>query len=277
MFYTMEGTAKQFDVEFPMFPAGKFVRLYLSARTKFDSNGQVTHRSVSLDLSAASDFDPSTHHLINENAQLLLSTPEGIRILQSFMDVADLDERIAFLGQLLNQVWETSGCPHASHVLLKSIEGMPPQRVEFIATELKGLAVSAAQHRIRSRVLQRLIELCPGSQTDELVEELCGSAGMLCKHPFGNYLMQTVLEHGTPDQREKLASVITSDVIRLAKHKYACNVVRTALTHSPPERKHKLMDSLTADAKQFSSLAHHCFGSFVFRDVKIHRLEVQHP
>merc|ERR1712039_101954 len=130
---------------------------------------------------------------------LLLFTPSGSRILQLYLDAADLDSRVGFLKQLRSQIWEMSGTPYTNHVLQKCIRSMPPQRIGFMAGEMQGRAVEAAQHRVRSRILQRLVELCPTDQTAELVDEVIDSAAVLCKHPFGNYIIQAILEHGTSE------------------------------------------------------------------------------
>merc|ERR1712228_465231 len=129
--------------------------------------------------------------------------------------------------------------------------------------------MGASQHRNRSRVIQRLIEICPGTETVEIVEEIICNAAMLSKHSFGNYIIQSLLEHGSAEDKERLiTTTIIPNALKFAKHKFACNVVRVALMYSPSKQKQQLLGSLSADAKQLSNLVHHCFGSFVARDVK---------
>lgn len=192
----------------------------------------------------------------------------GTRVVQKAFEVANTSERIALALQLKGHVREAITSPHANHALQKCIEVIQPERLDFVLSEIMGLAVTAARHRYGCRVLERLLEHCPSEQTASLVDEVLVGAAQLCRHTFGNFVVQHILEHGTLEQRHVIANVIQEDVQRLARHRVASHVVRCAIKHSAPEDRQRLIQALRADASELADLAHHHCGSFVVREMR---------
>merc|ERR1712056_169463 len=112
------------------------------------------------------------------------------------------------------RVIEASCSPSANFILQKLIERLPGQRVHFIASEMMGSAVAAAQHRTQNRILERLIEHCPCDYTESIIDELISTGNSLCTNAYGNFVVQSVLIHGAKHQRARLAQVILEDVHR---------------------------------------------------------------
>merc|ERR1719210_2955837 len=121
--------------------------------------------------------------------------------------------------ELTGHVWEKSASPHGNYVLQRCVEVMPPERVQFMISEMCGRAVSAAQDAKRCRVLQRLIEHCPHWQTKPLVEELVASAERLFRHAYGNFVIQNILEQGEPECRHRLAEMMVPELKAMSKHR----------------------------------------------------------
>jgi len=203
---------------------------------------------------------------VTQVAWPLVSCATGSRVVQRVLDMATDAEQIAVADKLQGQVLEAVMCPHANHVLQKSIGLLPPERLQFILDEMSGHVAAAARHRYGCRVLERLIERA--SQTELLVAEVLANASTLSRHPFGNFVVQHVLKFGTPPQRHNVIDVLVSDIQRLARHRVASHVVRCALKHSSAEDKQALVVALSADADDLADLAHHHCGSYVVKQIR---------
>lgn len=202
------------------------------------------------------------------SAWLLTSTSSGCRVVQKALDIGNSWERVALADGLKGHVREASISPHGNHVLQKCITVMPPDRIQFVLTEMQGYATTAARHRYGCRVLERLIEHCPHQQTLGLIEEVLSGTEKLCRHAFGNFVVQHILEHGISEHKQRVAEVLHADAVRLAKHRVASHVMKSALVHCEAEDRQRLTQALSADAGELSDLAHHHCGSFVVREMK---------
>merc|ERR1712217_892438 len=192
----MRGTATRKDPTHPFFEAGKYVSLYTSTIYTFNDDGRVKNREVSLFWSAAPSSQPSTLAFVLNNVLALSETASGSRILQYALENADVESQMHIVQRFRNGGMEAGASPHANHVLQKIIRLFSPEKLGFIASELEGSAVEAAQHRTQCRVLERVIEHFPNNRIETLVHELLDSVAPLCRHAFGNFIVQSILAHG---------------------------------------------------------------------------------
>jgi hypothetical protein len=197
----------------------------------------------------------------------LAMTKCGCRIVQKAAEVGTTSDQQEIAEKLHGHVQEAMRSPHANHVLQKCIEIMPPDRIDFVLTELKGEGAFAARHRFGCRILQRLIEHCPPWQTEELISEVLGDTARLCRHQYGNFVIQHILQHGTPAHRSAIAGVLCEDTIRLAKHRIASHVLSCAMVHCAADDVQKLTKVVLNDAGQLADLSRRQYGSFVVREV----------
>merc|ERR1712216_213692 len=68
----------------------------------------------------------------------LALTKRGCRIVQKAVDVGSPAYQQQLVEQLRGKVVEALKSPHTNYVLQKFIETMPPERMQFVVTELKG-------------------------------------------------------------------------------------------------------------------------------------------
>jgi hypothetical protein len=204
--------------------------------------------------------------VINSTWSLAL-TKRGCRIVQRALEVGTSAEKYQIAGKLHGHVCEALKSPHANFVLQRCIELLPPERMQFVLTELQGDAGYAAAHRFGCRILQRLIEQCPPWQVEGLITEILTDAGKLCRHQYGNFVIQHILQHGSPDHRHEIAEVLRKDTIRLAKHRIASHVLSSAMVHCSTEDVRALTQVVLEDAGQLADLSRRQYGSFVVREV----------
>lgn len=197
----------------------------------------------------------------------LALTKRGCRIVQKAIDVGTSDYQQELIENLQGRVHEAVKSPHANYVLQKFIESMPPEKIQFVLTEIEGHGLNLARHRFGCRILQRLIEHSHPWQTEHVINEVLVDTAALCRHQYGNFVIQHILQHGSPAQRSVIADTVCADIIRLAKHRIASHVVSCAMVYCPPEDVKRLTHAVLHDAGQLADLSRREYGSFVVREV----------
>jgi len=270
---TIHWSGTQHEPIMPMFPVGKWLQGMCINVVEFDNVGKIKADDMQLCFNGNLSVAPSNFQWqwLSQCARKLASREGGCWMLQNVVEAADDEDKLTLVRQFHGHVWDMAGCPHANFVLQKCVVHLPPQHLRFIAEELKGRAVDAARHGIRSRLLERLLEHFPAEQLDCLVGELLAAGVSLSRNSFGNFVLQRVLEHGTATQRSALAQHLSGAAVALAQHSIANNVLKSVLVNCSLQDRRTLANALTADRAVARSLAHHRAASFVMREVKLLR------
>jgi len=158
---------------------------------------------------------------------------QGCREVQRAMDECkDVQALLAIALELDGHVWEAMRCPHANHVLQKSISMLPPHGSQFIIDAIVGcdLIVQASRHKYACRIVQRVLENCTWEQLLDTTQALIHSATHIACHPYGNYVIQHLLEHADEEALAELCQVLHRNIRGLASDPHGCAVVSAALT-----------------------------------------------
>jgi len=199
--------------------------------------------------------------------RVLAFTRRGCRIVQRAMELAVWEDQERLVQNLQGLVLEAMESPHANYVVQKCFEIMPPNKLQFVLSELKGQGMAVARHRFGCRVLQRVLEHCPSDQSKELIAEVLENVPQLARHTYGNFVIQHILQYGTPDQAHQIADVLLLDAIRFAKHRIASHVMSCALSCCSPGDVQSLTKVLGGEEGQMADLMRRQYGSFVAREV----------
>jgi len=186
--------------------------------------------------------------------------PEGCRVVQLTLQVADKEDAERLLEELHGRVRKAVTSPHANFVIQTAIEVMSMESTRFVGRELAGMAVWTASHRFGCRILSRLIE--HSSADDELIDEILGEVVLLCCNQFARHVVFSILEHGRTGHRRRVAAALATDVARYATDRNASHVVDWLITHGTPEDADLLAEGLLHSGG-VADLAQHRFGLYV--------------
>jgi len=195
--------------------------------------------------------------------QVLAFTRRGCRIVQRAMELAVWEDQERLVQNLQGLVLEAMESPHANYVVQKCFEIMPPNKLQFVLSELKGQGMAVARHRFGCRVLQRVLEHCPSDQSKELIAEVLENVPQLARHTYGNFVIQHILQHGTSYQVHQIADVLLDDAIRFASHRIASHVMSCALSCCSLDDVQSLTQVLLNEKDH---LTDRHYGSFVIRE-----------
>jgi hypothetical protein len=195
--------------------------------------------------------------------RVLAFTRRGCRIVQRAMELAVWEDQERLVENLQGLVLEAMESPHANYVVQKCFEIMPPNKLQFVLSELKGQGIAVARHRFGCRVLQRVLEHCPPDQSKELIAEVLDNVPQLARHTYGNFVIQHILQHGTSYQVHQIADVLLDDAIRFASHRIASHVMSCALSCCSLEDVQNLTQVLLNEKDH---LTDRHYGSFVIRE-----------
>ncbi|CAJ1459953.1 unnamed protein product, partial [Effrenium voratum] len=158
---------------------------------------------------------------------------KGCREVQTALEAASEDVRVALVAEIAGHVLDAMRCPHANHVLQKCITCSRPQHCQFIIEEImtcKGFVELASRHKYGCRIIQRLLERCSGGQVEGIAAAILSDVGGISRHPYGNYVLQNLLEHGTPAHRRKLAQELVREIVPICQDSFGSAVVAAALS-----------------------------------------------
>ncbi|CAJ1376877.1 unnamed protein product, partial [Effrenium voratum] len=165
-------------------------------------------------------------------AERLFQDSKGCREVQTALEAASEDVRVALVAEIAGHVLDAMRCPHANHVLQKCITCSRPQHCQFIIEEImtcKGFVELASRHKYGCRIIQRLLERCSGGQVEGIAAAILSDVGGISRHPYGNYVLQNLLEHGTPAHRRKLAQELVREIVPICQDSFGSAVVAAAL------------------------------------------------
>jgi hypothetical protein len=226
------------------------------------SDKDVDSMNVELECSNSERRQKAIEWVIS-STQLLAFSRRGCRIVQRSMELAVWEDQERLVEGLEGLVLEALQSPHANYVLQKCFEIMPPSKLQFVLSELKGQGSSVARHRFGCRVIQRILEHCPPDQSQELIAEVLAHTSQLARHTYGNFVIQHILQHGTSAQVHQIAVALLADVIRFANHRIASHVVSCALSCCSLDDVQSLTEVLLEEKDQ---LTDRHYGSFVVRE-----------
>jgi len=189
----------------------------------------------------------------------------GCRVVQTALEMADLQRAEDLVEGLHGHVCEAVISPHGNYVIQKLIEVMPTAQAYFVTLELTGKGAAFARHRYGCRIMCRLLEhSAHETHTMALVDEVVAEAVSLSRHAFGHHVIQSIFEHGTPEQLHKVVEALRSDLPRNAQNRNVTYVIEKALSYCAEEDRETLINDLLSD-DQFYELTQHQFGSFIIR------------
>jgi len=193
----------------------------------------------------------------------------GCRLVQEAFEAADGATRSELLAELQGRVVDSARSPHANYVIQTVIIVGTPAQVSTVARELRGSAVSVAQHRYGCRIFCRLSEHCSSADTEAVavIDEVLADAEQLCRHPFGHHVIQSIVEHGSPRQQHLVAAVLVrSNLRQMAVDPLCSHIVAAALYHCPEDDVQALGSRLvTCVQRGMAELGKNHFGVNVLR------------
>lgn len=190
--------------------------------------------------------------------------PVGCHVVQLALDVASQRDGAELASELQGHIRGAMESKHANYVVQKILEVLPTSMASFVAEELRGSAVEAAQHRYGCRIMCRLLEHSAAEEgTADLIMELLSQAQGLSRHGYGYHVIRCMIEHGLPEHRRHIAGVLSSGVHRSAKHRHASFVVEKLFAHCDEQAREGLAHDLLQRPENVLDLARHQFGRHV--------------
>ncbi|CAA2997203.1 pumilio homolog 4 isoform X1 [Olea europaea subsp. europaea] len=175
--------------------------------------------------------------------------------------VAELD------GSVMKCVRDQNG----NHVIQKSIECVPQDRIQFIISSFMGQVVTLSMYPYGCRVIQRVLEHCDDRKTQQMImDEIMTSVCTLAQDQYGNYVIQHVLQHGKPPKRSAIISKLAGQIVKMSQQKFASNVVEKCLTFGGPEERTLLVSEMlgsTDENEPLQAMMKDQFGNYVVQKV----------
>mmetsp|Transcript_75804 Transcript_75804/g.158016 ORF Transcript_75804/g.158016 Transcript_75804/m.158016 type:complete len:475 (-) Transcript_75804:163-1587(-) len=89
----------------------------------------------------------------------------------------------------------------------------------------------------------------------------------LCYHKFGHQVALYIFQHGPEEHRRRILEALEKEAPRACRHRVAAGAVATVLVHSRREEALKLAQAIMTTAGALKTLACHCFGVRVVREI----------
>jgi len=189
----------------------------------------------------------------------------GCRVVQKILEAKQKQDEI--LNDLKPYVLKCIEDQNGNHVIQKCFETIPPQKLQFIVSEVIKNINELAFHPYGCRVIQRILEYSKPEETSPILKSLMGSIIQLCECQYGNYIMQHLIEKGPEPEKEMLYETIKRNFVKLSQNKFASNVTEKSVIHGSMDFKREvlktLMTKMQDDYSALFFMMNHPFGNYV--------------
>ncbi|XVE52639.1 hypothetical protein DITRI_Ditri02bG0138300 [Diplodiscus trichospermus] len=142
------------------------------------------------------------------------------------IEVVELDQKTKMVKELDGHVMRCVRDQNGNHVILKCIECVPEDAIQFIVTTFYDQVVTLSTHPYGCRVILRVLEHCHEVKTQRIMmDEILQSVCVLAQDQYGNYVVQHVLECGKPHERAVVIKELTGQIVKMSQQKFASTVI----------------------------------------------------
>ncbi|XP_020082233.1 pumilio homolog 2-like [Ananas comosus] len=209
--------------------------------------------------------------LIHGNVLRLSFNTYGCRVVQTALDVVDLEVKLKLAMELDGHVMECVNDQNGSHVVQKCVECLPHHMIQFIISCFYDKVVPMCIDQYGCHVIKKILEYCDDLKTQQiLMREILKSVCLLANHQYGNYVVQYVLENGNRDVQSFIIRKLAGQIVEMSKEKFASNVIEKCLLCSGPEDRQILINVIlgTTDANEpLKEMMTDQFGNYVVQKV----------
>nr|CAD1822102.1 unnamed protein product [Ananas comosus var. bracteatus] len=209
--------------------------------------------------------------LIHGNVLRLSFNTYGCRVVQTALDVVDLEVKLKLALELDGHVMECVNDQNGSHVVQKCVECLPHHMIQFIISCFYDKVVPMCIDQYGCHVIKKILEYCDDLKTQQiLMREILKSVCLLANHQYGNYVVQYVLENGNRDVQSFIIRKLAGQIVEMSKEKFASNVIEKCLLCSGPEDRQILINVIlgTTDANEpLKEMMTDQFGNYVVQKV----------